>query len=66
MEDDVPIASAAAWSPTAAPQPRHQSKILTLEDGLFGQPRPAVPEPEPEPEPAPPPTEPVPETTPGE
>jgi signal transduction histidine kinase len=55
MEDEVPIASAAAWSPTAAPQPRHQSKILTLDDASFGKAQTgsdaAGREPEPEPEP---------------
>ena len=40
MEDDahpdaVPLASAAAWSPTAAPQPAHASRILTLDDTLL-------------------------------
>ena len=48
MEDSndgaVPIASAAAWSPTAAPQTRPPAPVLTLE----------VPEPAAEPEPPPP------------
>ncbi|MEA2295393.1 MAG: two-component system, OmpR family, sensor kinase [Solirubrobacteraceae bacterium] len=34
-DDAVPLASAAAWSPTAAPQPRNESKILTLDDAFF-------------------------------
>jgi signal transduction histidine kinase len=56
--DAVPIASAAAWSPEAQPRPRHESKILTLDDGLLGALRgtePPAPEPEPEPEPERPP-----------
>lgn len=35
-EDPLPIASAAAWAPNAAPLVKFESKILTLDDG-FGK-----------------------------
>jgi signal transduction histidine kinase len=46
-DEPLPIASAAAFTPTAAPLKKFESQILTL-DGDFGQ---SIPEPEPEPEP---------------
>jgi signal transduction histidine kinase len=58
-EEAVPMASAAAWSPTAAPTPKFESKVLTLDEALMaglrlGETAPAEPEPEPEaPAPAP-------------
>ena len=52
-EEAVPMASAAAWSPTAAPTPKFESKVLTLDEALMaglrlGETAPAEPEPEPE------------------
>jgi signal transduction histidine kinase len=50
-EDDIPIASAAAFMPSAAPLKKFESKILTLDDD-FGKAftnRNPAPEPEPEP-----------------
>jgi signal transduction histidine kinase len=53
-EEAVPLASAAAWSPTAAPTPKFESKVLTLDEALMagvrlGETAPADPDPEPEP-----------------
>ena len=63
MEDQgsghVPLASAAAWSPDAAPAPRHESKILTLDDAMLESLRRGPAEPEPEPEPVAPPAPPI-------
>ena len=54
-EEAVPLASAAAWSPTAAPTPKFESKVLTLDEALMaglrlGETAPAEPELEPQPE----------------
>src|SRR4051794_27771589 len=38
--DAVPLASAAAWSPTAAPTPQQASRVLTLEEPAVPQPGP--------------------------
>jgi signal transduction histidine kinase len=41
MEDQpnhgIPLASAAAWAPNAAPLVKQESKILTLDEGVFGK-----------------------------
>jgi signal transduction histidine kinase len=59
-EEPVPLASAAAWSPTAAPTPRFESKVLTLDDALLSGLRGRAPgEPENAPEPAPEPAAPA-------
>ncbi len=50
-EDPLPLASAAAFTPTAAPLQKYESKVLTLEDG-WEEPFKAA-EPEPEAAPAP-------------
>lgn len=37
MDDEIPLASAAAWAPNAAPLVRTESKILTLDEAEFGR-----------------------------
>ena len=56
-EESVPLASAAAWSPTAAPTPQFESQVLTFDESALADLRlgvtkaadPADPEPAPEP-----------------
>src|SRR3954470_22286567 len=52
-EEEVPLASAAAWSPTAAPTPKFESTVLTLDEAMLADVRlgeTAVAEPDGEPD----------------